>query len=132
VGWALAYRRYSKDYVDAEAEARKVKRAMWRGTFVKPWEWRASSSPRGAGTTIAPNWQQGLTLGSARNFLRVMAMDCRLQSRPVSSGSRRFRRDHSASAVIAGGQCAPIASRRLAKCGHSACGRSGMALPTAN
>jgi endonuclease YncB( thermonuclease family) len=45
-GWAVAYRRYSKDYVDAEAEARKARRGMWRGTFVKPWEWRASSPPR--------------------------------------------------------------------------------------
>jgi endonuclease YncB( thermonuclease family) len=45
-GWALAYRRYSMDYVKAEAEARKAKRGMWRGTFVKPWEWRASSLPR--------------------------------------------------------------------------------------
>jgi endonuclease YncB( thermonuclease family) len=47
-GWALAYRRYSKDYVEAEAEARKAKRGMWRGTFVRPWEWRASSPPRRA------------------------------------------------------------------------------------
>jgi endonuclease YncB( thermonuclease family) len=45
-GWALAYRRYSKDYVDAENQARKAKRGMWRGTFVKPWVWRASSRPR--------------------------------------------------------------------------------------
>jgi Staphylococcal nuclease homologue len=35
-GWALAYRRYSADYVDAEAEARKAERGMWRGTFVRP------------------------------------------------------------------------------------------------
>ena len=47
-GWAVAYRRYSKDYVDAENEARKARRGMWRGTFVKPWAWRASSSPRPA------------------------------------------------------------------------------------
>lgn len=40
-GWALAYRRYSIDYVDAEEEARKAKRGMWRGSFVKPWVWRA-------------------------------------------------------------------------------------------
>jgi len=45
-GWALAYRRYSMDYVAAENEARKAKRGMWRGTFVKPWKWRASSPPR--------------------------------------------------------------------------------------
>jgi endonuclease YncB( thermonuclease family) len=41
-----AYRRYSSDYVDAEAEARNAKRGMWRGTLLKPWIWRASSSPR--------------------------------------------------------------------------------------
>jgi endonuclease YncB( thermonuclease family) len=45
-GWALAYRRYPRDFVDAEAEARKAKRGMWRGTFVKPRQWRASSPPR--------------------------------------------------------------------------------------
>jgi endonuclease YncB( thermonuclease family) len=34
-GWAIAYRRYSKAYVAAENEARKARRGMWRGTFVK-------------------------------------------------------------------------------------------------
>ncbi len=46
-GWALAYRRYSTDYVDAEEQARKAKRGMWRGSFVAPWVWRASSAQRG-------------------------------------------------------------------------------------
>jgi endonuclease YncB( thermonuclease family) len=41
-GWALAYRRYSTDYVDAENEARRARRGLWRGTFTKPWAWRAS------------------------------------------------------------------------------------------
>jgi len=45
-GWALAYRRYSTDYVAAEAEARKAGRGMWRGTFVKPWQWRTASPPQ--------------------------------------------------------------------------------------
>lgn len=40
-GWALAYRRYSRDYVRAEAEARSACRGMWRGKFAKPWAWRA-------------------------------------------------------------------------------------------
>ncbi len=39
-GWALAYRRYSKDYVTAEKEAREAKRGMWAGEFDPPWEWR--------------------------------------------------------------------------------------------
>ncbi|MGF1610471.1 MAG: thermonuclease family protein [Kiloniellales bacterium] len=45
-GWALAYRYYSMDYVDAEDEARKAKRGMWRGRFMKPWAWRASAARR--------------------------------------------------------------------------------------
>ncbi len=39
-GWALAYRRYSKDYVVEEDEARAAVRGMWQGRFVEPWEWR--------------------------------------------------------------------------------------------
>ena len=39
-GWALAYRRYSKDYVSAEDEAQAAKRGMWAGEFEMPWEWR--------------------------------------------------------------------------------------------
>ena len=39
-GWALAYRRYSMDYVDDEAAARQARVGMWRGKFVAPWEWR--------------------------------------------------------------------------------------------
>jgi endonuclease YncB( thermonuclease family) len=39
-GWALAYRRYSMDYVDEEAVARREGAGMWRGEFVAPWEWR--------------------------------------------------------------------------------------------
>ena len=39
-GWALAYRRYSLDYVDEEAAAATARRSMWRGEFVAPWDWR--------------------------------------------------------------------------------------------
>ena len=39
-GWALAYRRYSKDYVAAEVEAQEAKRGIWAGKFEPPWEWR--------------------------------------------------------------------------------------------
>ncbi len=37
---ALAYRRYSLDYVDQEADAQAARRGIWAGEFVKPWEWR--------------------------------------------------------------------------------------------
>lgn len=39
-GWALAYRRYGKEYVGEETRARAQGAGMWQGTFVEPWEWR--------------------------------------------------------------------------------------------
>ena len=39
-GWALAYRRYAKDYITDEAEARAAKRGLWAGTFQTPEAWR--------------------------------------------------------------------------------------------
>ncbi len=39
-GWALAYRRYSMDYVDEENEARSNHIGIWRGEFMPPWAWR--------------------------------------------------------------------------------------------
>ncbi len=39
-GWALAYRRYSMDYVDEENTAEASRAGMWAGEFMKPWEWR--------------------------------------------------------------------------------------------
>lgn len=43
-GLALAYREYSSDYVDEEAEAQAARRGAWAGTFDAPWEWRRSGS----------------------------------------------------------------------------------------
>ncbi len=51
-GWALAYRQYSMDYIDAEEEACKAKRGMWRGSFMNPWVWRASAAQRHAQAPI--------------------------------------------------------------------------------
>ena len=39
-GWALAYRRYSRDYVLHERWARDGRLGIWKGEFVKPWDWR--------------------------------------------------------------------------------------------
>ncbi|MFC0282545.1 thermonuclease family protein [Camelimonas abortus] len=40
-GHALAYRRYSTEYVAAENAARASGVGMWRYDFLPPWEWRA-------------------------------------------------------------------------------------------
>lgn len=39
-GWALAYRKYSKDYERAETFAKSRREGMWRGEFEKPWVWQ--------------------------------------------------------------------------------------------
>lgn len=39
-GWALAYRKYSKDYVGEEAKAKAEGRGIWAGRFTPPWVWR--------------------------------------------------------------------------------------------
>jgi endonuclease YncB( thermonuclease family) len=39
-GWAVAYRRYSTDYVRDEEGAKKAGNGLWRGEFMMPWEWR--------------------------------------------------------------------------------------------
>jgi endonuclease YncB( thermonuclease family) len=39
-GLAVAYRRYSNDYVDEENEARLARRGMWAGEFARPEDYR--------------------------------------------------------------------------------------------
>ena len=39
-GWAVAYTRYSRDYEQAEAEARAEKCGIFAGSFIPPEDWR--------------------------------------------------------------------------------------------
>ncbi|MBK1669259.1 succinoglycan biosynthesis protein [Rhodovibrio sodomensis] len=39
-GWAVAYRRYSTEFVGEERKAESAGAGVWRGRFVMPWEWR--------------------------------------------------------------------------------------------
>ena len=39
-GYALAYRRYSTQYVPEEDQARSGGAGLWAGEFVPPWDWR--------------------------------------------------------------------------------------------
>jgi endonuclease YncB( thermonuclease family) len=52
-GFALAYRRYSTDYVDEENDARNAHRGLWAAEFTPPWEWRRESHD-GASTGAGP------------------------------------------------------------------------------
>ena len=39
-GWAIAYRKYSKDYIDDENFAKENKLGIWEGNFLNPEQWR--------------------------------------------------------------------------------------------
>lgn len=56
-GLAVAYRRYSNDYVDEENEARAAKRGVWAGEFIRPEDYRhnerEAAAPQ-ASSTKAP------------------------------------------------------------------------------
>ncbi len=39
-GWALTDRRVSRPYIETEQKSRNAKRGMWKGSFVRPSDWR--------------------------------------------------------------------------------------------
>ena len=39
-GWAIAYRYYSKDYIEEEEEAKREKKGIWIGDFEEPYLFR--------------------------------------------------------------------------------------------
>jgi endonuclease YncB( thermonuclease family) len=43
-GWALAFRRYSSEYVSDEDYAHEQKAGVWSGAFIAPWDWRHRNS----------------------------------------------------------------------------------------
>lgn len=42
-GYALAYSRYSKRYVQQEIQAQKDGLGLWAGEFMPPWQWRKNA-----------------------------------------------------------------------------------------
>ena len=39
-GNAVAYKKYSKKYLDSENSAKESKIGIWQGEFDMPWDWR--------------------------------------------------------------------------------------------
>jgi hypothetical protein len=52
-GWAIAYRRFSMDYVDEENNAHAKRKGAWRGHFVPAWEWTVECATRHPRRAIA-------------------------------------------------------------------------------
>ena len=78
-GFALAYRRYSRAYVDEEAAARSARRGLWRGDFVAPWDWRQGE--RLAGTATRSVQDSGS---------RDSSGNCRIKGNVSRSGERIY------------------------------------------
>lgn len=56
-GHAIAYRRYTEDYVNAELTAKALRQGIWAGTFQDPSEWRRARRAGGEDTrpeTVTP------------------------------------------------------------------------------
>lgn len=45
-GHALAYRKFTRDYIPGEQSAKAAKRGIWRGDFTPPWQWRRENRRR--------------------------------------------------------------------------------------
>ncbi|WP_443136820.1 thermonuclease family protein [Methylobacterium sp. Leaf85] len=61
-GYAIAYRRYSLDYVPAETTAKAIKRGIWAGTFQEPSEWRKAKREGGSEGRQEPARADGCTI----------------------------------------------------------------------
>ncbi len=75
-GYAVAFRRYSTDYVTAEDYAKANKRGLWAGTFKMPSEYRLGAAPAVARSTPsakrnAPKASSGDWAGRARTNCNI-------------------------------------------------------------
>jgi endonuclease YncB( thermonuclease family) len=62
-GWALAFLRYSRDYVAEERRARKRGVGLWAGAFIAPWDWRhRGTKTEILGAVIVPTNAQAMLL----------------------------------------------------------------------
>ena len=43
-GWAVAYIRFSKNYVKDERNAKAPLKGIWRGQCIMPWDWRKNNT----------------------------------------------------------------------------------------
>ena len=45
-GWAIAYRKYSTDYIEDEFYAQQKRSGMWAGRFIPPSQWRVQNKKK--------------------------------------------------------------------------------------
>ena len=103
-GFALAYRRYSEEYVAQEEAARKAGAGMWVGTFVAPWDHRAAkrsartSKPSSSRRAICLTWKPPMFVAV---FLEKKAIAARSWATDSRSSIAAFFRCLSRTALAA-------------------------------
>ena len=81
-GHAIAYRKYSTDYVGEENAARHEWRGIWAGSFIAPWEWRQGDRLPPERNTAQPR--------SATDNSTAQKPDCVIKGNISSSGARIY------------------------------------------
>ncbi|WP_336490610.1 thermonuclease family protein [Methylobacterium nigriterrae] len=84
-GYAISYRRYSTDYVEAEATANSLKRGIWASTFQEPSEWRRARRAGGEQVGTTPE-QAGPAASSSERA------DCRIKGNINRKGDHIYHR----------------------------------------
>src|SRR5690606_32629673 len=69
--WAVAYREFSADYVDAETAAQTARRNIWNGTFQQPEDFRKQTA-------------------ATANAAATNPRDCKIKGNIGSSGDRIY------------------------------------------
>ena len=85
-GWALAFTRFSHDYVADEKAAREAKAGMWQGAFIAPWDWRIRNKKTAIlGATKPPPNAHAILLASASGPV-APSPDCTIKGNVNGAG----------------------------------------------
>jgi hypothetical protein len=76
-GHAVAFRRYSTDYVSAEDSAKASRRGLWAGTFTMPSEYRNGTAPAAARSTSGPTGRRARA--SSSDWAGRAAANCNIK-----------------------------------------------------
>ena len=88
-GHAIAYRRYSTDYVEAEDQAKAAKRGIWAGSFTTPAEWRKGERAMRMGFA-APGGPDGPIPGPTARVETPSAGGCTIKGNISRSGDKVY------------------------------------------
>ncbi|MBO1021638.1 thermonuclease family protein [Methylobacterium sp. SD274] len=88
-GHAIAYRRYSKDYVPAESTAKAGKLGMWAGSFAAPGDWRKGERAMTMGFA-APGGPDGLIPSPTPTQPALKAGGCAIKGNISRKGEKVF------------------------------------------